>query len=160
MVGSLPAKVGNMGSVPGLGRFCMSWGNGAHAPQLLSLCSRACKLQLLKPESPRVCARQQEKPLQRKAHIPQTERSPCSLQLEKAGKDQWRPSAAKNNKQNFLIKKKKKLSSRLVESYTFRWEMNHWGNLFNPFIWGMKKQRLRWVGQGISVDGNARQKTF
>ena len=25
----------------------MSWGNGAHAPQLLSLCSRACKLQLL-----------------------------------------------------------------------------------------------------------------
>lgn len=48
----------------------------------------------------------------------------------------------------------------MVESYTFRWEMNHWGNLFDPFIWGMKKQRLRWVGQGISVDGNARQKTF
>ena len=40
----------------------MLWGNCA--PQLLSLCSRAWVPQLLKPESPRVHAQQQEKPLQ------------------------------------------------------------------------------------------------
>ena len=36
----------------------------AGAPQLLSLHSRACEPQQLKPERPRICALQQEKPLQ------------------------------------------------------------------------------------------------
>ena len=40
----------------------MLWGD--YGPQLLSLCSRAWVPQLLKPESPRVHAQQQEKPLQ------------------------------------------------------------------------------------------------
>ena len=100
----LPANAGNTGLVLGLGGFCTtSWGNWAHPVQLLSLHSRACKLQLLKPE----VAPQQEKPLQPEARKPQIERSPGSPQLEKVGKEQWRPSAAKNSKQTFLIKKKK-----------------------------------------------------
>ena len=35
VVKSLPANSGNMGSIPGLGRFHMSWGSWAHTPQLL-----------------------------------------------------------------------------------------------------------------------------
>ena len=30
-----PASAGNMGLIPGLGRFHMLWSNKAHAPQLL-----------------------------------------------------------------------------------------------------------------------------
>ena len=33
-----PANAGDVGSIPGLGRFHMPWGNEACAPQLLSLC--------------------------------------------------------------------------------------------------------------------------
>jgi len=40
---------GHMGSIPGLGRFPMSRGNKVPGPQLLSPCSRACELYLLKP---------------------------------------------------------------------------------------------------------------
>ena len=49
MVKSLPANAGDMGSIPGLGRFHMTQGNQAHVPQLLSLHSRACALQQAKP---------------------------------------------------------------------------------------------------------------
>ena len=45
----LPVHAGDMGSVPDLGRSHMLWGNEACVPQLLSLCSRASELQLLKP---------------------------------------------------------------------------------------------------------------
>ena len=44
----LPVQ-GHMGSIPGLGRFPMSRGNKVPGPQLLSPCSRACELYLLKP---------------------------------------------------------------------------------------------------------------
>ena len=47
-----PANAGDPGSVPGLGRFRVQWGNQAHA------------LQLLKPTRSRALALQQEKPLQ------------------------------------------------------------------------------------------------
>ena len=43
-----PANAGDMGSIPGPGRFHMLQGNKAPVPQLLSPRSRACKLQLLK----------------------------------------------------------------------------------------------------------------
>ena len=43
-----PANAGYMGSSPGPGRSHMPWSNWARAPQLLSLCSRACEPQLLK----------------------------------------------------------------------------------------------------------------
>ena len=49
MVKSLPANAGDMGSIPGLGRFHMTQGNKAPVPQLLSLHSRACALQQEKP---------------------------------------------------------------------------------------------------------------
>ena len=50
VVGSLAANERDTGSTPGLGRSHMLCSNKAHEPQLLSLCSRACVLQLLKPE--------------------------------------------------------------------------------------------------------------
>ena len=56
----------------------------------LSLCSRAQELQLLSPHATitKACMLRahasQEKPLQWKAHAPQLESSPCSLQLEEA----------------------------------------------------------------------------
>ena len=46
---NLPAKGGNTGSIPGLGRFHMTWSNHACVPQLLSPNSRVQELQLLKP---------------------------------------------------------------------------------------------------------------
>ena len=48
MVNNLPAKEGDMGSIPGLRRFHMPRRNKARVPQLLSPHSRAHKLQLLK----------------------------------------------------------------------------------------------------------------
>ena len=49
MVKNLPASAGDTGSGPGPGRSHMPWSNWACAPQLLSLRSRACGPQLLKP---------------------------------------------------------------------------------------------------------------
>ena len=43
------ANAGDTGSSPGPGRSHMLWSNEAHAPQLLSLHSRAREPQLLKP---------------------------------------------------------------------------------------------------------------
>ena len=36
VVENLPANAGDAGSIPGLGRFHMPWGNWAHAPRLLT----------------------------------------------------------------------------------------------------------------------------
>ena len=47
MVKNPPANAGDTGSSPGPGRSHMTWSNEAHAPQLLSLCSRAREPQLL-----------------------------------------------------------------------------------------------------------------
>ena len=52
--------------------------------ELLSQCSRMGELQLLKPVLPRVCAPQQEKPLQGEARALQPESGPLLLQLEKS----------------------------------------------------------------------------
>ena len=66
-----PANAGDMGSSPGPGRSHMPLSNEAHAPQLLSLRSRAREPQLPSPRAttteahaPRAYAPQQEKPLQ------------------------------------------------------------------------------------------------
>ena len=53
MVKNPPANAGDTGLILGLGRFHMTQNNSACAPQLLSLCSRAQDLQLLKLVSPR-----------------------------------------------------------------------------------------------------------
>ena len=49
VVKNLPANVGDMGFVPGLGTFHMLWSNEAHVPQLLRLHSRAQEPQLPEP---------------------------------------------------------------------------------------------------------------
>ena len=80
MVKNPPANVGDTGSRPGLGRSHMPQSNWAHAPQLLSLRSRAREPQLLRPmrlerllsshattaeaRAPRARAPQWERPLQ------------------------------------------------------------------------------------------------
>ena len=89
------ANAEDTGSIPGLERFHVHGGKEAHAPQLLSLRSRARVLQLLKSGSPRTRAPQQEKPLQWEAHALQPESIP-HLQLEKACKWRWRSSTVQN----------------------------------------------------------------
>ena len=64
MVKNPPANAGDTGSSPGPGRSHMLRSNIARAPQLLSLSSRPCEPQLLKPASLEAHAPQQEKPLQ------------------------------------------------------------------------------------------------
>ena len=49
VVESSPANAGDTGSIPGPGRSHMPRSNSACVPQLLSLCSRARKPQLLSP---------------------------------------------------------------------------------------------------------------
>ena len=73
MVKNQPAIAGDMGSIPGLGRSYMLRRNWAHAPQLLSLRSRAREPQLLslhttttEARAPRARAPQQQKPLHEK----------------------------------------------------------------------------------------------
>ena len=62
------AQAGDIGSIPGLRRSHMSWGNWACAPQLPSLCA----------------ALHQEKPLQLETNALQWRRDLHSLQIEKA----------------------------------------------------------------------------
>ena len=62
-------------------------------------------LQRLKPECPRARTPQQEKLWQREARAAQLQNSPHSPQLEKAHRQQQRPSTVKNKyKNNFGIK--------------------------------------------------------
>ena len=68
------------------------------SPQLLSLCSRAWKPQLLKPMCPRAHAQQQEKPPQWEARTPQLEHSSYMLQLEKSLCSNKDPAWPKINK--------------------------------------------------------------
>ena len=63
-----PANAGDMGLSPGPGRSHMPWNNEARVPQLLSLGSRACVPQLLKPTrlDPELCnkrSHRNEKPM-------------------------------------------------------------------------------------------------
>ena len=62
------ASVGGTGSIPGLGRFHMPWGNWAHVAPLL------------KPSYSRAHALQQEKPPQWEARAPQLERAQVQQQ--------------------------------------------------------------------------------
>ena len=64
------------------------------------------------PVGPRGCAPQQEKPPQWEAFAPRLESSSCTLQLEKAHTQQWRPSAAKNKN---TLKKKRYLVWLLIQ---------------------------------------------
>ena len=69
-----PANAGDLGLIPGLGRFHMPWGSYAHAPQLLSLlCSRAQRSQLLSPcaATTEACLPRAHAPLQEEAFASQ-----------------------------------------------------------------------------------------
>ena len=95
VVKNLPANAGDTGLSPGLGRSHMPRSTSACVPQLLSLHSRACEPQLLKPMSlePVLCnkrSHRNEKP----THCKKS--SPCLPQLENARAQQRRPNAAKN----------------------------------------------------------------
>ena len=95
VVKNLSANAGDTGSIPGLGRSHMLRSNEAHAPQLLSLRSRAHEPQLLKPSCLEPVlhnnrSHHYEKP------VHHNKSSPCSPQLEKARAQQWRHNAAKN----------------------------------------------------------------
>jgi len=72
-VKNMPASTGDVGSIPGLGRFYMLWGSWACGPQILSLRATTTEIWPLQLES-----------------------SPCSLQLEKVCMQQWRLNAAKD----------------------------------------------------------------
>ena len=63
VAGSLPCnaeeEMQGTSSICGLGRSHMPWSSWAYASKQLSLCSRACTQQLLKPAHSRACALQQ-----------------------------------------------------------------------------------------------------
>ena len=84
MVKNLPANARDMGSSPGPGRSHMPRSNEAHAPQLLSLCSRPREPQLPSPRAaatevhePKARAPQQKKPPQWEARAPQQRVAPA-----------------------------------------------------------------------------------
>ena len=82
------------GSISGLGRSHMLRGYWGHAPQLLTVCSRAQKPQLLNPLHPRVSSQTSyhEKPARHGK-----EGHPLSATRDKP-EQQQRPSTVKNNK--------------------------------------------------------------
>ena len=86
VVKHLPANAGDSGSIPPLGRSHLLRRNKACAPQLLSLCSRACEPEPLSPHVtateahvPRARAPSQMKPPQRRARAAQQRAAPASL---------------------------------------------------------------------------------
>ena len=102
----MPGNAGDVGSIPGLGRFHMLWGNWACAPQILGLHAATTEIWALQLES-----------------------SPCSLQLEKVCTQQWRLSAAKDKEINFKNLKKmfpvtlvagRQMCSSIKDCYTRR----------------------------------------
>ena len=92
-----PANAGDMRQIPG-GEFNPWSEKIPHVTEQLSLGTTTTE-----PTHSRACALQQEKPLHRKAHAPQLESSPYSLQLEKIHTQQWRPTTIKNKKRIFKI---------------------------------------------------------
>ena len=92
---NLPAKGGNMGSVPHLGRFHMIWSNHACVPQLLSPNSRVRELQLLKPTRLKPLPCNQKATTMRSLSIA-VKSSPHSPPLEKDHTKQRRTSTALN----------------------------------------------------------------
>ena len=110
VVGNPPVKAGDMGSSPALGRTHMPQSTEAHAPQLLSLCSKAHVPRLLKPAHPELelCNKSShcnEKPARRSEEqhlLTATEKSLCGKETQ-----------CSQNKQINLIKTKNSSSVNL-----------------------------------------------
>ena len=86
---NLPTNARDMGSVPGLGRSHMLQVTKANTTQLLSLCSKACQMQLLSSRAatteacvPRTRAPQQAKLLPWEAHTPQLEKAHAATKTQ------------------------------------------------------------------------------
>ena len=77
-----PDNAGDTGSSPGPRRSHMLWSNSARAPQVLSLCSRARKPQLLSPRAQSPCSTKRETTTRRSPRTT-VKSSPRSPQLEK-----------------------------------------------------------------------------
>ena len=77
----------------------MPWDNEACAPQLLSLCSRAQEVQLLKPECPRDCAPQEKPSNEKPAHTAREQ--PLLAATREKPAQQRRPGTANNMIINF-----------------------------------------------------------
>ena len=92
VVGSPPANAGDTGSSPGPGGSHVLQSNWAHAPQLLSLRSRARVPRLLRP------ARLESVLHNKRSHRTATKSSLHSPRPERARAQQQRPNAAKNKK--------------------------------------------------------------
>ena len=103
VVKNLPANARDLDSIPDPGGCYTSQSSWAHAPQLLSLCSRAWEPQNTAARTPTARALQREEPPQWEARAPQLERSPHSLQLENSLCDNEDPVQPKLNK---IMKKK------------------------------------------------------
>ena len=100
---SLPVNSGDIGLIPGLGRFHVPQGNKVCVPQLLSPCSGALEpnywahvLQLLKPEHLEPMLPQQEKPPQWEARALQQSVAPtCCNQRKSVCSDEDLPQPKK-----------------------------------------------------------------
>ena len=120
VVKNLPANAGDMGSIPGPGRFRMSGSNYTWVPQLLSLGSTAQVLQLLKPVRLKPVVHNKEATAMRSPCV-MTKSNPQSPQLEKAC-----PACSHEDPAQPKVKKKKKnliacdplLSPNLKRCYT------------------------------------------
>ena len=108
-----------MRSIPDPGRSHTPWDNEACAPQLLSLCSRAQEVPLLKPERPRACA-PQEKPCNEKPAHTAREQPLLAATREKPAQ-QRRPGTANNMIINFKTLCKKVATPAFL-SFPSRWK--------------------------------------
>ena len=95
-----PANTVDVGSNPGPRRFHMPQSNQAYVPQLLNLCSRTQKLNLLKPSHSRAHVLQQKKPPQWETWAPQLKGSPWWQQLERSPHSNEDPAKPKINTYN------------------------------------------------------------
>ena len=96
MVKNPSVNAGDTGLIPGTGRSHTLQSNQAHAPQLLSLHSRAWEPQLLKPACPRAHAPTREATAMRST-CTATKSSPCSPKLEKSPHSNEDPTQPKIN---------------------------------------------------------------
>ena len=105
---------------------------------VLSLCSRARELQLLKPACPRTRAPQKEKPLQWEAHMLQLKRSPKMPQPEKSP----------NKKIKLNIKNMKVKSFSRVRLFATPWTVAYQA----PLSMGFSRQEY-WSGVPLPSPG-------
>ena len=110
-----PCNAGNVASMPIMGTGThVRQGIWAHAPpQLLSLCSGALKMKLLKPACPRASAQQQEKTQEQEAHALPLERS-----LQKTPHAATKSQGSKKT-HTHIIQRKQKCNKKPIAGLTF-----------------------------------------